>query len=217
MRFLITTNETVLLPLRAAISLATLLDGQSLNASLEAPTASCASSPQQWPEWFQPSEKFDWGDVGKALDIFFNDYVRGHGSVKYEFLLSHEKRVRKIPTQRLPLKVEWGTCVVAIAMRSQFKQGELPFETPSPSALSDVASFEDLWRGLQDVAKRCSYPFSTPGWYPAGDLNSIAVFIWQAVSPINKRIGSASGSTENFNYTSLDWMTGGYDGSMSTY
>jgi hypothetical protein len=57
--------------------------------------------------------------------------------------------------------------VVAIAMRSQFKEGELPFEMPPPSALSDVASFEDLWRGLQAVARKCSYPFGSPGWYPA--------------------------------------------------
>ena len=60
--------------------------------------------------------------------------------------------------------------MVVIAMRSQFKEGELPFEMPSPSALSDVASFEDLWRGLQAVARKCSHPFGEPGWYPAGKM-----------------------------------------------
>lgn len=127
MHFLCGTNETVLLPLRAvylallfryviclpinitnSISLETLLDGLSLNGSLNASRASCASSPNEWPEWYQPSEKFDWGDVDRALDVFYNDYVRDHGSAKYEFLLSRMKPVHQIPTQRLPLKFEWG-------------------------------------------------------------------------------------------------------------
>jgi hypothetical protein len=55
-----------------------------------------------------PVKSLYWGDVDRALDIFFNYYVRDHGSAKYEFLLSRMKPVHQIPTQRLPLKAEWG-------------------------------------------------------------------------------------------------------------
>ena len=78
------------------------------NDNLTAPVPSCATLPS-WPEWFQPSEKFDFGDVEKAMDLFYNDYVRDHGDTIYEFLLSGVVPVRQIPTQRLPLKVAHGT------------------------------------------------------------------------------------------------------------
>ena len=90
------------------ISLDPSLNALSSNESLGSPTAACASSAQQWPAWFQPSKKFDSGDVDDALSLFFNDYVRDHGNSKYEFLLSGVEPVHKIPTQRLPLKVGWG-------------------------------------------------------------------------------------------------------------
>ena len=52
-------------------------------------------------------------------------------------------------------------------MRNQFKEGELPAETPSPSAGSDVSSFEQIYKGLISVTHKCAYD-GNPGWYPAG-------------------------------------------------
>ena len=52
-------------------------------------------------------------------------------------------------------------------MRSQFKEGELPAETPSPSARSDVSSFAQIFRGLGLIDYKCAQD-GNPGWYPAG-------------------------------------------------
>ena len=60
-----------------------------------------------------------------------------------------------------------GTCFIVIAMRSQFKEGELPAETPSPSARSDVSSFAQIYRGLDAIDRNCAR-YGVPGWYPAG-------------------------------------------------
>lgn len=78
------------------------------SAQLGAPVPNCATLPN-YPEWFQPSEKFDNGDCLKALDLFFNDYTRDHDGTKYEFLASGVLPVHGIPTQRVPLKVAYGT------------------------------------------------------------------------------------------------------------
>lgn len=112
------------------------------------------------------------------------------------------------------LTVEVGSCYVVVAMRNMFSEGELPGETPTTSAGSDVCSFTQLHQYAQNVYEKCSRPeINHPGWYPAGrhpvqpnrlswhlwpdstnlfffkgDLNSIAVFLWQAASDINKRI-----------------------------
>ena len=155
----------------------------SSNSIVGSPVASCATLPH-WTQWFQPSERFDFGDVENALTLFHNDYVRDHGDTKYEFLRSGVTPVRGIATQRLPLKIatgtararSWcksavdiltGTCFVVIAMRNQFKQGELPAETPSPSAGSDISSFEQIYRGLLAIDGKCAKD-GNPGWYPAG-------------------------------------------------
>ena len=76
-------------------------------SSLGAPVANCATLPN-YPEWFQPSEKFDSGDCPKALELFFNDYTRDHEGIKYEYLASGVAPVHEIPTQRVPLKVAYG-------------------------------------------------------------------------------------------------------------
>ena len=80
------------------------------SVQLGAPVPNCASLPN-YPKWFQPSEKFDNGDCIKALDLFFNDYARDHDGTKYEFLASGVLPVHGIPTQRVPLKVAYGTSV----------------------------------------------------------------------------------------------------------
>ena len=67
----------------------------------------CATLPN-YPEWFQPSERFDNGDCPKALELFFTDYTLDHDGTKYEFLASGVTPVHGIPTQRVPLKVAYG-------------------------------------------------------------------------------------------------------------
>ena len=76
-------------------------------SSLGAPVANCATLPN-YPEWFQPSQKFDNGDCPKALELFFTDYTRDHEGIKYEYLASGVTPVHEIPTQRVPLKVGHG-------------------------------------------------------------------------------------------------------------
>ncbi len=77
------------------------------NASLGAPVPNCATLPR-WREWYQASEKFDRGDCPKAINLFYNDYVKDHGGTRYEFLASGVTPVHGIPTQRVPLKVAIG-------------------------------------------------------------------------------------------------------------
>lgn len=43
--------------------------------NLGAPVPNCASL-ADYPEWYQPSQKFDIGDCPKALDLFFTDYTQ---------------------------------------------------------------------------------------------------------------------------------------------
>ena len=100
------SHLTTCLPTNATDSLAVPVP-LSFNDTLTSPVPSCATLPS-WPEWFQPSEKFDSGDVERAMYLFYNDYVRDHGDAIYEFLLSGVMPVRHIPTQRLPLKVAHG-------------------------------------------------------------------------------------------------------------
>ncbi|KAF6231637.1 hypothetical protein HO173_010169 [Letharia columbiana] len=158
------------------------------STKLGAPIPNCATLPD-YAEWFQPSEKFDSGDCPKALELFFTDYTLDHDGTKYEFLASGVTPVHGIATQRVPLKVAFGTCYVVIAMRNMFVEGELPGETPSKSAGSDISSFAELYQNALEIYAECSQPeVNQPGWYPAGDLNSIGVFIWQAASEINKRV-----------------------------
>ena len=72
-----------------------------------------------------------------------------------------------VPVGRLT--VEAGTCYVVIAMRNMFVEGELPGETPTTSAGSDISSFTQLYQYAEDVYTRCTRPgVSNPGWYPAG-------------------------------------------------
>ena len=88
------------------------------NDTLTAAAASCATLPD-WPEWFQPSEQFDFGDVERALDLFYIDYVRDHGDAIYEFLRSGVTPVRHIPTQRLPLKLGYGMANNALPVKEK--------------------------------------------------------------------------------------------------
>ena len=74
---------------------------------LGAPISECANLPN-YPQWFQPSEKFDNGDCSRAISIFYHDYVKDHGPIPYEFLVSGIDPVHGIPTQRVPLKVGYG-------------------------------------------------------------------------------------------------------------
>lgn len=109
-----------------------------------------------------------------------------------------------------------GTCFVVIAMRHQFRWGELPGEKPFRSAGSDIGSFANLLGVLEDINAKCAEPHGEPGWHAAGKscsstnnntvffernaniskghLESIGVFLWQAVSPINQRIKARSGA-----------------------
>lgn len=67
------------------------------------------------------------------------------------------------------LTFEIGTCYVVIAMRNMFVEGELPGETASKSAGSDISSFSELYQNTLEIYAKCSAPeVSEPGWYPAG-------------------------------------------------
>ena len=77
------------------------------SARLGAPISECANLPN-YPQWFQPSEKFDNGDCSRAISIFYHDYVKDHGPIPYEFLTSGIDPVHGLPTQRVPLKVGYG-------------------------------------------------------------------------------------------------------------
>ncbi|KAL6716610.1 hypothetical protein ACLMJK_006178 [Lecanora helva] len=169
---------------------------------LQATRPSCAENPN-FPEWYQPSKKFDNGDCQKAIEIFNNDYVQTHEGTRYEFYTSKVSPIHGIPAQRVPLKFAHGTCTVAIAMRNQFNWGELPHETPFRSAPSDVSSFQKIYQGVLEINNECVEMDGQPGWYESGDLNSIAVFIWQAGSDINQRIQPSLGGQGAYNTTQL--------------
>ena len=163
---------------------------KKVSRSLGAPVSNCATFPHN-EDWFQPSRKFDVGDCPKAINIFYHDYVKDHNNIKYEFLPSEIHPIHGIPTQRVPLKVgfgEWysfnacimarghglcitGTCTVVIAMRNMFKLGELPGEKPFRSAGSDISSFTQLFKAIEDVNYKCNEPYREPGWYPAGECS----------------------------------------------
>lgn len=147
----------------------------TLPPSLGTTRPSCAGI-QHFPDWYQPSEKFDYGDCDKAINLFYSDYVKDHESTRYEFLASGVDPVHGIPTQRVPFKVGSGTCVVVIAMRSQFKQGQLPNETPFRSARSDISSFRKLYLGVEEINGTCVGPEGQPGWYETGEYQKFEAY-----------------------------------------
>lgn len=64
-------------------------------------------------------------------------------------------------------------------MRNMFVKGELPGETPTTSAGSDISSFSQLYDYVQDVFDKCSNPeVNKPGWYPAGKGLSLSLFLF---------------------------------------
>lgn len=67
-------------------------------------------------------------------------------------------------------------------MRNMFVEGELPGETPSRSAGSDISSFTELYQDALDVYAKCSEPeVNKPGWYPAGrSLTSFSQIVFSA-------------------------------------
>lgn len=81
--------------------------GSTNSTNLGAPIPNCANL-ATYPEWFQPSQKFDNGDCPRALELFFTDYTQDHDGTKYEFLASGVTPVHGIPTQRVPLKAAYG-------------------------------------------------------------------------------------------------------------
>ena len=54
-------------------------------------------------------------------------------------------------------------------MRNTFRWGELPGEKPFRSAGSDISSFVQLYRAVEDVNHRCNEQSREPGWHPAGE------------------------------------------------
>ena len=85
------------------------------------------------------------------------------------------------------LILEPGTCFVVIAMRNMFVEGELPGETPSRSAGSDISSFTELYQNALDVYSTCGAPeVNQPGWYPAGKAS---ISFHQTVSSVPHHFG----------------------------
>ena len=58
-------------------------------------------------------------------------------------------------------------------MRKTFRWGELPGEKPFPSAGSDISSFVQLYRAVEDVNHRCNEQSREPGWHPAGESSRV--------------------------------------------
>ena len=61
-------------------------------------------------------------------------------------------------------RIDEGTCTMAIASLSSF----YPYEIPEISPLrvyptSDVATYEDVWRAVKEVANHCISPFFAAG------------------------------------------------------
>jgi len=63
-------------------------------------------------------------------------------------------------------------------MRSQFRPGQLPNETPFKSARSDISSFRTLYHGVQEIDAACSAKESQPGWYEIGMFTILTLRYW---------------------------------------
>lgn len=79
----------------------------SLPGRLGATRPSCAEL-ARYPEWYQPSQKFDNGDCKMAIQTFYNDYVRNHEGTRYEYYNDPYSPIHGIPTQKVPLKFASG-------------------------------------------------------------------------------------------------------------
>ena len=76
---------------------------------------------------------------------------------------------------------------MVIAMRNMFVKGELPGETRSTSAGSDISSFTELHQDAMDVYAQCSNPeVNKPGWYPAG--RPLTSFVFQPGTGFSLRL-----------------------------
>ena len=81
--------------------------GLLLPSIVGATRPSCAAI-DEFPKWYQPSEKFDNGDCEKAITMFNDEYVQNHGGARYEFYNVDHQPIHGIPTQRVPLKFGSG-------------------------------------------------------------------------------------------------------------
>lgn len=68
---------------------------------------SCAER-DNFPAWYQPSEKFDFGDCTTAIDMFYNQYVSKHKGARYEFYTDRYSPIHSVLPQRVPLKFAHG-------------------------------------------------------------------------------------------------------------
>lgn len=63
-------------------------------------------------------------------------------------------------------------------MRNQFREGELPGESPFRSAGSDISDFQKLYQAALETYAACGKPeLSEPGWQPAGKRCILEAFL----------------------------------------
>ena len=62
-----------------------------------------------------------------------------------------------------------GSCTLAIVMLELFGPGELPGVQRRPFAMSDTASFREVYKAAKAVETDCLLPGKRPGWEPLGE------------------------------------------------
>ena len=73
-----------------------------------------------------------------------------------------------IESRRL-IAIPTGTCTIALAMRIDFGDGELPGESSKKEfALSDISTFQRLYDAAKAVDKACVTTRGLSGWHAEG-------------------------------------------------
>ena len=114
------------------------------------------------------ADGFDRSDCLGIIDYIWKNEALERKSQDYEFTSLGATAKTDLPKIVTPIKFEYLTCVVTIAMLDRFQPRELPgSDFRKRYEETDVAKFEDVWSAAVTVDFNCGR-FGKAGWVVMG-------------------------------------------------
>ncbi|MCJ1459830.1 hypothetical protein MMC28_010209, partial [Mycoblastus sanguinarius] len=105
-------------------------------------------------------------DCFAAIQHLFIEEVLTNPDVTHEFVAGGTLPETKNPYMITPREYTVSSCTLAIVMLELFGPGELPGVQRRPFAMSDTASFREVYKAAKAVETDCLLPGKRPGWEP---------------------------------------------------
>lgn len=91
-----------------------------------------------------------------------------------------------------PRKYTIDDCTMAILLRSDIREGDLPGEQGRSTILSDVTSYKAVFAAAGATYDYCGKGLHLPGWAQIGENGGMAVAFWTAGSDMDRRYQSVN-------------------------